>query len=892
MNLKSLAIISIIIILFTITAVSADENATSNLQTQINEQDTVNITEDITVTNEIEIAKPTTINGNNHVLEAENTRIFKITSDNVILKDIIFKNGITNTTGGSILANGSIEVINCEFIHSLGDEGSAIYAQNADNLKITDSKFINCTSRGDEDDFFEIRDTIHSTANTNTITNCCFENDYAWDGVIYLAEAKTANIEKCTFFNTSAMISALECRELNISSCDFNYNYWTDFNGAIYTTSDVANIADSTFKNLRTYNQGGGIYSSGKTLNVKNCQFLNCRADDGDHGGDGGAIYTIADSSNIENCTFRACSSEGSGTLYSNGIETVISDSAFDECRAVWGGAISAYDKASIMNCQFNGCKAGQGGAVLLSRTTAEIINSTFNSCTADEYGGGIYANANVKVIESTFRNCTKYRNEYIAEYLANSITVKENNNALIEKCLFNPTFATIEYGNEVITKSTDDVTLIKRNIELPFEATQTNDILSLKLKDTDGKNIIEDKRFYLYANDNLIAEADTDTESVVRFNTGGRSEAYEARIISQEDDGYNHLEGNVIVRTQTNYNVVASDVEKYFRGPEGFSAKACDINGNPVAGVKLLISLNGETYTRTTKENGEINPLPLNLNSGKYNLTVNGEYRYTVTIKKTVEADNVTKVFRNATNYTASFIDSNGNKVASGEKVDININGVFYQRTVRDDGSISFTLNLEQGTYILTTTNPVTGENVANTVTILPRITENSDLTKYYRNDSQYTFTLIGDDGNPIANQKATININGVFYTRTTDENGNAVFQINLEPGTYILTVEYKKCRVSNTVTVLSTIKASDVIGRYGTSPAYTVQILDGKGNANPSQNITLNINGVLYNRTTNESGMAKLNINLMPGKYIITVDFNGLKHSNNIEIYTGGKE
>ena len=71
-----------------------------------------------------------------------------------------------------------------------------------------------------------------------------------------------------------------------------------------------------------------------------------------------------------------------------------------------------------------------------------------------------------------------------------------------------------------------------------------------------------------------------------------------------------------------------------------------------------------------------------------------------------------------------------------------------------------------------------------SNRIYISSPIVENRDLTKYYRNASQYTVKLIGDDGNPVgAGESVTFNINGVFYTRTTDASGIAKLNINLPP-------------------------------------------------------------------------------------------------------------
>lgn len=57
------------------------------------------------------------------------------------------------------------------------------------------------------------------------------------------------------------------------------------------------------------------------------------------------------------------------------------------------------------------------------------------------------------------------------------------------------------------------------------------------------------------------------------------------------------------------------------------------------------------------------------------------------------------------------------------------------------------------------------------------------------FRNATQYYAKFIDTSGNPLANRAVTFNINGVFYTRNTDDSGYAKLNINLRPGTYILT-------------------------------------------------------------------------------------------------------
>ena len=62
------------------------------------------------------------------------------------------------------------------------------------------------------------------------------------------------------------------------------------------------------------------------------------------------------------------------------------------------------------------------------------------------------------------------------------------------------------------------------------------------------------------------------------------------------------------------------------------------------------------------------------------------------------------------------------------------------------------------------------------------------NDLTKYYLNASRFEATIYNKDGSLAVNKNVTFNINGVFYTKTTDKNGVASLGIALRPGNYSL--------------------------------------------------------------------------------------------------------
>ena len=337
---------------------------------------------------------------------------------------------------------------------------------------------------------------------------------------------------------------------------------------------------------------------------------------------------------------------------------------------------------------------------------------------------------------------------------------------------------------------------------------------------------------------------------------------------------------------------MTAPAVVKYYSGSERFIVYLTDNKGNKLSGLEVKITINGKTYTRTS-ENGEAS-IALNLISRNYTVKVdfagNDEFKpqsinSTVEILPTIYAKDVLKVFNNGTHYYGLFLDGQGNPLANTE-VNFNINGVFYTRTTNASGWAKLNINLPEGKYILTAINPVTGEMRTNNVTVFNLI-ESGDLVKYYKNGTQFIARIHSDDGGWVkAGVDVTFNINGVFYTRQTNETGHVKLNINLPPGDYIITAFYKNARKSNNVKVLSKLVTSDLNMKYHDGSKFVVKTLDGQGNPAPHQNVSFNINGILYSRMTNDVGEAGLNINLQPGKYIITSKYGEESKSNTITI------
>ena len=385
--------------------------------------------------------------------------------------------------------------------------------------------------------------------------------------------------------------------------------------------------------------------------------------------------------------------------------------------------------------------------------------------------------------------------------------------------------------------------------------------------------------------------------DSIVTVNADGKvfavSEGNATVTVSYAgDDKYNPIETKVTVtvKKDTSDIIIAPDVTKYYKGSEKFVVTVTDHKGNPLADKTVEININGKTYTRTTDANGTAS-MAIGLPSNTYNVTVtvdNQTVNSAITVLSTVNGTDVIKMYRNDTQYYATFLDSEGKYLKNGTTVKFNINGIMYERKISGDkGLAKLNINLPAGEYIITAINPVNGEMEANNITVLSTITENKDITKYYKNATQYTVKVLGADGKAVgAGQTVKFNINGVFYERKTDESGTAKLSINLPAGDYVITAEYNGCKVANNITVLPVLSAKDITMKYHDGTQFTATLVNGQGKPYAEQKVQFNINGVLYKKETDSKGQAKLNINLLAGEYIITSSYNGFNIANKITI------
>ena len=332
------------------------------------------------------------------------------------------------------------------------------------------------------------------------------------------------------------------------------------------------------------------------------------------------------------------------------------------------------------------------------------------------------------------------------------------------------------------------------------------------------------------------------------------------------------------------------------------FSATLKTEDGQLITG-NVTLEVNNEFY-KIVVVNGtgmrSIDKLP----DGKY--TYSATYKGTDKISRAIDsgvfevkaveynvilnAPDVKMIYHDGTRFIATLTDKQGNPIRDAA-IEITINGKTYTKTTDEKGVVSLGLSLDSGIYTVTVNFKGTADYTPITkqakVTIEPTV-KGLDVVKMFRNDTQYYAIFTDSQGNPLKNKDVQFNINGVFYTKTTNDKGIAMMGINLNPGKYVITAINLVTgeQSGNNITVKSLIVQNDLTKYYLNASRFQTTIYNKDGSLAANKEVTFNINGVFYHKKTDENGIASLGISLRPGEYIITTMVDGLSIGNKVNV------
>ncbi|WP_295610013.1 Ig-like domain repeat protein [uncultured Methanobrevibacter sp.] len=143
--------------------------------------------------------------------------------------------------------------------------------------------------------------------------------------------------------------------------------------------------------------------------------------------------------------------------------------------------------------------------------------------------------------------------------------------------------------------------------------------------------------------------------------------------------------------------------------------------------------------------------------------------------------------------------------------------------------------------------------------------------------------------NGNPVKGQVVSATILNKTYKSTTDADGNAIFNLDLEVGNYSVLFEYKGQSLKKHLFVYSTIENVTTRAEYLNSNigAYFMSPYEDEDNNN--LDVKFIINGNEYAATTDSNGYASVKADLPVGTHTITIVnlCSGEKKQSEISIY-----
>ena len=270
--------------------------------------------------------------------------------------------------------------------------------------------------------------------------------------------------------------------------------------------------------------------------------------------------------------------------------------------------------------------------------------------------------------------------------------------------------------------------------------------------------------------------------------------------ILTAEDNGENTLSMDCNVDNELlnyEYSIRTHDVRKIVGNGTQYEAILYDNDNMPLKNTKIPLEINGVEYHCYTDNKGLVK-MNINLMPGEYSLKITNpvtsewEISDITVLPNLINNHDLTKYCRGANQYYITALNDQGN-VVSGQEVIFNIHGVFYTRISDENGRVKLNINLGPGEYIITAIYGI--YKVSNKITVFERIgSTSSNYFKYYETGRVFIVNVLDDNGYLSSqNENVYININGVIYTRSLTNNGVAKLNINLNPGSYIATVDYK---------------------------------------------------------------------------------------------------
>ena len=348
------------------------------------------------------------------------------------------------------------------------------------------------------------------------------------------------------------------------------------------------------------------------------------------------------------------------------------------------------------------------------------------------------------------------------------------------------------------------------------------------------------------------------------------------------------------------------------------YSAKLTTKKGKAIKGQKITFTVNGNTYIKKTNKKGVAKFKIAIIKTGKYKVTAryNGTSKYRGTTKKNYikiktgskKAKIVSKnVYMNPNSgeYYSITLKNNKGKAMKKAIIRFTVNKKTYKVKTNSKGVAKVKINLNSGKYSIKTqfagNSKFKAKTASNTINVRTKTAISSNDANYtYLSEKPYSVVLKDASGKAVKGKTIYFTVNNKQYNAVTDANGAATVQLNLPIGNYTITSKFNTDNdyvASSKTSRISVENASIILETYDKTYAsdskktYHAIVKDEQGNPYKSQNVVFTINGAEINASTNDNGVASIELDLSENAEItssIYVDYRNetLANTNQITV------
>ena len=468
----------------------------------------------------------------------------------------------------------------------------------------------------------------------------------------------------------------------------------------------------------------------------------------------------------------------------------------------------------------------------------------------------------------------------------------------------------TIVDNAESDTVSDDSKDVVKNQTELSSQSASISykGSYNIVLKDSNSSAAISNRTINFNIN-NVNYQSTTDSNGVAGIVLDLNPGRYNVITYFEGDDEY--LNCSFSNSLEIKSPIKASDMTKYYKASNPFTAQFFNTNGNALANSWVSITVNGKSYSIKTNSKG-IASLPVNLKPGSYRIVstdpITGfKLTTTFTILSTIVPASKLKKVEGET-FNIKFLKNNGKALAK-KYVKVKFKGKTYKKKTNSNGIVSLSLkNVKKGNYNVVCYN-TDGLSKTFKITVYKR-KASTQLTA-----NSYTFlpnqkriiqvklsTALGDSSN--SGKVIKFKINGKTYSKKTDGNGIASLDLSsFKKGIYSVQYSFdgnkyfKSSKLTRTVKIYDTTKTSLNVKStthfgHGAGTLFKLAYTAG-GVPLAGKDVSITVNGRIYVETTDNNGIVSIPINLAIGNYVVSYNtddssgFKGTSGSCNIDVF-----